>query len=210
MNSISGIYKIVNIINNHKYIGSAKNLERRKREHFIALRKGKHHSLYLQRAYNKYGEFCFLFQVVMVCNTNDLIKNEQVFIDREKPEYNILKKAGSLIGFKHTEESKIKMSDSAKGRTFTDEFKEKMRILFTGKKRDKSIGEKISKTNKGRVFTEAWKNKIRIANTGKKHTEEQTNKIRAAHIGRKNTPEAKERMRQAAYKRIQRQMEQDE
>lgn len=58
------IYKIINKENNKFYIGSSFNIEKRKNAHFNALRNGKHHSIHLQRAYNKYGEKAFVFTVV--------------------------------------------------------------------------------------------------------------------------------------------------
>ena len=51
-----GIYFIRCIINNKLYIGSAFNIKYRWKRHFNDLKKNKHHSPHLQRAYNKYGE----------------------------------------------------------------------------------------------------------------------------------------------------------
>jgi hypothetical protein len=42
----------------------------------------------------------------------DAIKREQYYLDLLKPEYNILKVAGSTLGFKYTENSRTKMSAS--------------------------------------------------------------------------------------------------
>jgi predicted GIY-YIG superfamily endonuclease len=43
----SGIYMILNILNNHKYVGSTNNFKRRLTRHRGELRKDKHHSIYL-------------------------------------------------------------------------------------------------------------------------------------------------------------------
>ena len=51
----SGIYKIT--INNKCYVGRATDLMSRKRWHRSKLKAGIHYNEYLQRAYNKYGEF---------------------------------------------------------------------------------------------------------------------------------------------------------
>ena len=48
-------------------------------------------------------------EIIEYCEKSDLIKKEQYYIDLLKPEYNILKIAGSSLGFKHTEESLAKM-----------------------------------------------------------------------------------------------------
>lgn len=42
----------------------------------------------------------------------DVIKREQYYLDLLKPKYNILSKAGSSLGYKHTELSKEKMKGS--------------------------------------------------------------------------------------------------
>lgn len=55
----SGIYCIINIKNGHKYIGSSTNMYQRLMCHRSWLRRGSHHSIYLQRAWNKYGESIF-------------------------------------------------------------------------------------------------------------------------------------------------------
>jgi predicted GIY-YIG superfamily endonuclease len=52
---ISGIYYIKNITNNKLYIGSSKDILKRFYEHKRLLRHNKHHSIRLQRAWDKYG-----------------------------------------------------------------------------------------------------------------------------------------------------------
>ena len=53
----NGIYMILNIVTNHRYIGCTKSgfLNRFKR-HIWELEKSCHHNDYLQKAYNKYGD----------------------------------------------------------------------------------------------------------------------------------------------------------
>lgn len=102
----SGIYAIQNIINLKCYIGSATNLHRRFIEHQSALNRNEHYNSYLQRSYNKYGENNFKFYILANCPTEYLLKLEQWFIDNIKPEYNILEKSTSVLGFKHSEKTK--------------------------------------------------------------------------------------------------------
>ena len=83
-----GIYRIRNIINNKCYYGSAKNIEKRWERHKNDLNKNKHHSLILQRAWNKYKESNFIFEIVEECKFNILLKTEQKYLDLN-PEYNI-------------------------------------------------------------------------------------------------------------------------
>ena len=83
----SGIYLISNSQNNDIYIGSAINLYNRMCNHLYDLRLNKHHSPYLQRTYNKYGEI-FLFIIIEYCSKNHLVKREQFWINYYNPKYN--------------------------------------------------------------------------------------------------------------------------
>ena len=95
----SGIYQIRNLKNDKVYIGSAKSLKDRKNLHFSKLRRGIHHSIVLQRAFNLYGVNSFSFEVIEeVAELKNLIEREQHYFDIRKPEYNICKVAGSSLG----------------------------------------------------------------------------------------------------------------
>lgn len=112
----SGIYKIINIINNKIYIGSANNFTSRFGVHRYDLRNNKHHNIYLQRSWNKYGEQNFKFEIIENCKNQDLLIREQYYIDTLNPEYNICKIAGSTKGRKMSEEHKKIISNYHKGR----------------------------------------------------------------------------------------------
>ena len=107
---LSGIYKIINKTNNHIYVGSAVDLKGRWSTHKNRLKDNKHHSIYLQRAYNKYGADNFVFEIIEECSKDDLIKREQYYFDLLKPNYNVAKIAGSSLGLKHSKESSLKKS----------------------------------------------------------------------------------------------------
>lgn len=87
---ISGIYSIVNIKTGDRYIGSSKDIDRRWYVHKDTARKGKHHSRYFQRAWNKYGEDSFKFFVIeeMEPIKEKLEYNEQNTIWLFRPVYN--------------------------------------------------------------------------------------------------------------------------
>lgn len=58
------IYSITNVVDQKRYIGQTKIFAHRKVEHLSALRRNVHHNVYLQRAWNKYGENCFEFEIL--------------------------------------------------------------------------------------------------------------------------------------------------
>ena len=64
----SGIYEILNTINGKRYIGSAVNFNERWMNHKKMLKKGIHHSIHLQRAWNNHGGGSFEFSVLFECN----------------------------------------------------------------------------------------------------------------------------------------------
>ena len=78
---MTGVYQIKNVVNNKIYIGSSNNLMRRIQGHKCILRKNKHHNCYLQRAWNKYGENNFKFEIVECCELEKITEREQYWID---------------------------------------------------------------------------------------------------------------------------------
>jgi group I intron endonuclease len=141
----SGIYLIVNLRNNHRYVGSSYDLPRRLSYHRTLLKRGKHDNQHLQRAYNKYGEGAFIFKVVTCCCKEDCLLYEQIFIDKLHPEYNMTKKAGNSAGYRHTPQAieKLLNNKNASGVIPTDEWREKQRAARLGKKYPESLKEKI-------------------------------------------------------------------
>src|SRR4051794_20615442 len=63
----------------------------------------------------KYGYSKFSVEILEYCDSMDLIKREQYYIDLLKPEYNILKIAGSRLGSIHSEETRAKIALSLMG-----------------------------------------------------------------------------------------------
>lgn len=104
----SGIYRIKNVENGHSYIGSAKNIAGRWRSHLNTLRTRKKSPPKLQKAWDKYGEAAFVFEVVELCAVSDLLTREQFYIDSERPYYNTRKEARSNIGIRWSAETNAK------------------------------------------------------------------------------------------------------
>jgi group I intron endonuclease len=114
----SGIYKIINLINNKIYIGSAINFNLRYRKHISDLKNNNHCNKKLQNGWNKHGEGSFDFVIIeQVIDKTKLLEREQYYLDNLKPEYNICKIAGNTLGVKVSDETKKKISE-----TLTDKF----------------------------------------------------------------------------------------
>ena len=80
----SGIYKIVSKINNKFYIGSASDINKRWKRHIRDLKNKRHINQHLQRCYDKYGEDNFSFEIVEICNKEELLIKEQYYLDSLK------------------------------------------------------------------------------------------------------------------------------
>jgi group I intron endonuclease len=184
----SGIYCIRNKINNHIYIGSAVDLDKRRRGHSKDLRRMTHCNCYLQNAFNKYGIKNFSFKVLITCHPDMLLWYEQQFIDQWHPEYNICQIAGSPAnnkGKKFSEAHKHKISEAGKGRKHSEETRKKITLANIGNKN--AIGNipwnkgkkgmkmseeqkhKISETLKGRMFSDEHKHNISKSKKGQIH-----------------------------------------
>jgi len=87
----SGIYCILNLKNQKKYIGSSKNIYDRIINHKMMLRNNKHHNDYLQNSWNKNKSKNFIYIILEFCDKNILIKREQFYINNLKPEFNFIK-----------------------------------------------------------------------------------------------------------------------
>lgn len=128
----AGVYKITNSTNDKCYVGSSKNISGRWNDHKKALRKGSHHSILLQRAWNKYGESSFVFEIIeKTLLLEQLVVREQYYKDLyksydRKHGYDICPIAGNTLGTTLTSEHKAKLSLAHKGLKHSEETKAKI------------------------------------------------------------------------------------
>lgn len=132
---IGSVYKIICTDNGEIYIGSSSNFANRKRGHLYSLRKGTHHSPYLQRAFNKYGEGTFLFEVIeSSIILADLIKRETYYIKQLKPSFNAEQPSPTRQGSKQSESCKAKVSAANRGRKHSPAARIKIAKALEGNK----------------------------------------------------------------------------
>lgn len=159
-----GIYKIINVVNNKFYVGSAVDLKRRKTRHFSELRNGKHNNRHLQAAWQKYGEHAFVFVVVEELAVDaDLLAAENVWLkehvgkaycynlgtDATAPMLGVSGEASPTWGYRHTPENLARIGSASKTRVQSDEEKEKRRATMRGKPQPADVRAKISATLSG-------------------------------------------------------------
>ena len=76
-----GIYKIENIKNGKKYIGSSVNIEKRFNRHISDLKNNKHINIILQRSFNKHDINDFIFECIEICEKENLREIEQGYLN---------------------------------------------------------------------------------------------------------------------------------
>ena len=161
-----GIYKIINVVNNKFYVGSAEDFGRRKRIHWWRLRKGNHPNKYLQAAWNKYGESYFMFVIVEEHGAEvNILTAENVWLkehvgkdycynlatDATAPTTGWFGEKNPMWGktFKHTDEAKAKIAAASKAQVQSEETKAKRRATMRGHYVAPSTRAKISASLSG-------------------------------------------------------------
>ena len=184
----SGIYCILHVKSGRTYIGSAVRLDRRWSHHLCLLRQGTHPAKHLQSAWTRYGEDAFHFKVVeVVSDKASLLSREQFWIDRyngadHEHGFNTASQAGSQLGYRHSIETRLKMSKSHTGRTLSPEHVAACRAAMAG-----------------RIFSPEHRAKLSIAQTGKRHSADACARMSASHTGVPLTAETRAKM-SAAHK----------
>lgn len=148
------IYKISSICKPERcYIGSAMVFAKRRHKHLEDLRKGKHHNPKLQRHFNKYGESDLKFEVLekIECSCA-LLRQEQYWMDKLEPYFNISKIAGSRQGLTNSKEHREKISKTQK----TSMLGNKNGLGNQGWK-----GKKLSDEHRRKIKENHWRKKKR-------------------------------------------------
>lgn len=160
------IYMIYNNINNKFYIGSAitNRINMRFRNHCIHGTGSK----VINNSIKKYGLQNFFFIILeyfpgfvkkenLDKNHIKLLERETYYIEKYNPEYNILKLAHSSLGYKHTEDTKIKMrlnyslerKEHCKNLNYNKKWTEERKLLFSKmailRNKNNELRERLSK-----------------------------------------------------------------
>ena len=188
----TGVYCWRSLRDGKVYVGSAAvSFDNRRRDHLKMLKKGNHHSIHFQRAWFKYGQENFVFEVLKRCSPRKCLYWEQVFIDRNKSfyckyGYNRCPTAGSSLGIKRTKEQKAQM----RGRPCSAETRRKLSLAFSKRRHSEVTKKRIGRKHRGKVISEDHKRRISLAKLGKKLSVAHRRAISKGHIGLKNSPEA--------------------
>lgn len=149
----SGVYRWVHKDSGKSYVGSSSMLSDRFRRYFnhSYLSSSKRGASLICKALLKYGYAGFRLEILEYCPRAIVLNREQFYMDKLNPEYNILKIAGSNLGYKHSEASLKLMSDASKSRNESEEVLKFKREVMLGRKLSKDHLEGMIKNNPFRV-----------------------------------------------------------
>lgn len=216
------IYLIENIHNGKVYIGQTNSIENRWYSHRHELKRGTHRNKYLNRAWKKHGEGGFQFLVLMELKTAIEANEAEIFyIDWFKQLglcYNT-REGGNYFSPESRErvrqfmkgrvvsaETRKKLSDAAKCRRYSEEYKQQIsrRMMGNSNARGHVVSDeakaKMAAPHIGEVQSAEHKAKRSAALKGrprKPHTEETRRKMSLAKLG-KTQPRAAIEKRAAA------------
>jgi group I intron endonuclease len=170
----SFIYKWTNKLNGKEYIGSTSNAKRRLLTYYD-INSLKKTNMPIYKALLKYGHSNFSFEIIEYCNSAEQIEREQYYLDQYDFEYNVLEKANSILGYKHTkktlakmkgrknalgykhtQETIIKLRDSQKNKKHTEESIKKMKEAWVQRKINKHLSSIILIPNKTSTEASVW------------------------------------------------------
>lgn len=219
-----GIYMIINTINNKKYIGQSKDIEKRWKSH-----KQKSTNIHLRRAISIYGNNAFSYIVIqeIICSKDicqPILDALEIFYIQyygtQKSEYGYNVKPGGNGGYKLNEESCKKISEKHRGRKQPPHVGEAVRKAQMGRKQSlETIAKRVKKLRGqkrseefiqiarkrmvGKIPSELCRQRQKETATGKILTEETKKKIGENNIGKhKITPEHREKLNKSKHKKI--------
>ena len=146
--NIYTVYRVTNLINEKVYLGfTSLSLEKRKQSHFNSAKYGKNDCRYFWNAIRKYGASAFKFESIYESlDRKDALDKEAHFIKEYRSQdksvgYNI-RDGGSCGNL--SEETKIKISNSMKGRIIPKEERKKMSERMKGYTPSEETKKKMS------------------------------------------------------------------
>lgn len=159
------IYAIKNKLDNKMYIGMTNNFQKRINHHFYELKNNKHHSLKLQRAYNKYGKDNFEVLVLEEVETMQGLEIKEKEYIKEYNSYlkgyNCSEGGEKLPDYKQPETTRQALLKRNKGNKYglgmhmSEESKQKISLAnkgegngFYGKKHTKKTRNSMSEKSK--------------------------------------------------------------
>lgn len=153
---MNDVYLITNIVNGKQYVGvTCRGYQARFKEHINESLNFS--STILHNAIRKYGPESFKVELLEdSVPDSDIEHREQYYIKKYNTfytsghGYNMTEGGGGMVGYKHTDVSRSKISDSLKGHVFSEERNQKIQAAMLGREYKPEWRRALSESRKGR------------------------------------------------------------
>jgi group I intron endonuclease len=219
------LYRIVNTTNGRQYIGQSVEVEKRWRYHQWCLNNNLHRNIFLQRAWKKYGEEAFRFELIAEFQSRDeLNAAESLHIEVSGSlypnGYNLVKGGDvyerseatreKLKNRKYSAETRTKISEGLKKYYQQLSEEERIRLVTNGKTIRAETRAKLSAINKGKPKSAAHRAKISEALRGKPKSAAHREKMSDAKKGKLLSAETRAKLSDARKKYWERRKQENE
>ena len=190
---VRGIYKIKSKTSGKVYIGQSKDLYKRIDGHKNLLKNNKHSNKHLQRSYNIYGIDDFTYEIIEICNEENIDEKEIYWINH----YNSCDGNFGYNSESGGNKNKIVSIETRKKISVNAKLRPKEQHPMFGKPRPLETRVKLSEANKGTVLSKETRIKIGLGNKNKIVSQETRLKMSIAAKGRICSNETKLKMSNA-------------
>lgn len=189
-----GVYRWTHTATGRKYVGSSKDMERRKREQILAARWDS--ARFFARHLHILGVDSFSYEVLEICPEETRLQREKFWIeyfDCVKTGFNVRPDPTAFKDcYQISDEGRQKLSHCGRTRVVTEETRARLRFAHGGKNHHMY----------GKRHSEITKFAISLAHIGKKMSPETKAKLSAAQKGRPRTPSQSEAIQLSNHTRI--------
>lgn len=153
----AGVYLICDCESDRFYVGSSINIWARWNGHVYRLKRGDHPNQFLQNIWNADSRRleCRVLELLSCREKSDILAAEQRWLDAagvgiNRDCMNVLAIAGSHLGAKRSEETRLRLSEANRGRHPSEAVRRKMSLAKLGRHLSDDTKRKIGSKSKGR------------------------------------------------------------
>lgn len=218
-----GIYQILNLVDGKSYVGQSIDVEARWSQHLRKLAKQDHHSILLQRAWNKYSAASFKFNVLQECPEASLDYLEAFWMARldsvangynlcsitldsgkilhQKSSLTVSKMRAKALLRSSDPEYRKKLSKALIGRSFSDEHRQNIALAQQSRtEEEKAIRNencRQSALNRSPETKARMKAILSLALRGRSYSDETRKRMSKGQLGRVQSDETKKKIGEA-------------
>jgi group I intron endonuclease len=199
----AGVYQWTHKESGKFYIGSAVDISKRLKNYYNKSYLNRYKNMHICNALLIHGYSSFSLTIIKYIDISNsssnevrklILEREQYYLNTMKPVYNILKVAGSILGYVHNEKSIAKISEAKKGKPRSAETRTLLSDANIGKTLHSETKSKISDTMKGMIRSAETRTRMSEAKKGKIISVETRIKMSEAKKGKFLTAETRHKI----------------